>query len=309
MLSIKAYPLYIAPVYRPVVFDVNCSVNIADHPELQVKATLYIKRGNIFESVAVKYQQRYNNETFYRFNFANILQSYITYDSYDDTTLAIISANNNSIRTYYVEFQEMYAQSTGEMHGFWRGRTSEHIVVNSALQHTQTQSLNPWTILGNNNPVQSFTYIPSTPIIESPGGVIAVSPVKPLTNGHVISDHGSMMVLADVLEFTGNGVVVKNIITGGQNRTQIEINLGAPDQRLIEFDYPIGADDDITLTAGANQATTWTSEVLDNVATILYEKNSVAVSRPFVLAVSDVLKVTITRTNPAAAAKVTLKNW
>jgi len=163
MITIHKYPLYIAPSYRPVIFDVKSDVSIIAHPELNIKATLYIKTGNVFEMVAIKYQSMVNGNDFYRFNFANILQAYIEHDVYDNTTNEIKTPNTKSIKSYLVHFEELYNNTQGIMTSYYHGVTSIHHATNSTLQHTQTQNLDPWTILlYSNPPVQTFTKYPTT---------------------------------------------------------------------------------------------------------------------------------------------------
>jgi hypothetical protein len=65
-------------------------------------------------------------------------------------------------------------------------------------------------------------------------------------------------------------------------------------------------DDNITITVTADEAATWTTESLTNVATIAYEVNGVADTLPITLVATDTLKVTITRTNAALDSKVKL---
>lgn len=82
----------------------------------------------------------------------------------------------------------------------------------------------------------------------------------------------------------------------------------AADNRSLNIQFLATYDDNITLTATADEATTWTTESLTNVATVAYEKNGGAASLPITLAVSDTLKITITRTNAALDSKVKLTN-
>ena len=81
-----------------------------------------------------------------------------------------------------------------------------------------------------------------------------------------------------------------------------------PDNRNAYFYFIATYDDYQLITVDSNAATTWTTETLTNVATIAYEKNSVAASLPITLAVGDTLKITITRTNAALDSLVKLNN-
>lgn len=81
-----------------------------------------------------------------------------------------------------------------------------------------------------------------------------------------------------------------------------------PDERILIVQFPKGYDDNMTITAESDQATSWTTETLSNVATVAYEKNGVAASLPITLAEGDTLKITITRTDSEAASSVKLEN-
>jgi len=81
-----------------------------------------------------------------------------------------------------------------------------------------------------------------------------------------------------------------------------------PDNRNAYFYFIATYDDYQLITADANAATTWTTEILTNVATIAYEKNGVAATLPITLVATDTLKVTITRTNAALDSLVKLNN-
>lgn len=81
-----------------------------------------------------------------------------------------------------------------------------------------------------------------------------------------------------------------------------------PDERIMIVQFPAGYDDNMTITAESDQATSWTTETLSNVATVAYEKNGVAASLPITLAEGDTMKITITRTDSEAAASVKLEN-
>lgn len=81
-----------------------------------------------------------------------------------------------------------------------------------------------------------------------------------------------------------------------------------PDNRTMKFGFPIGSEDIITITADADQASTWQGVTSTNVATAAFELNGSVANLPFIIAEGDTLKVTIMRTDAALAASLKLAN-
>ncbi|MPN49993.1 hypothetical protein SDC9_197618 [bioreactor metagenome] len=74
------------------------------------------------------------------------------------------------------------------------------------------------------------------------------------------------------------------------------------------FGFPTDYDDNMTVTAAAEQAADFATEALINVATVAYEVNGSAASLPFTVAAGDTVKVTITRTDAGTDASVKIAN-
>ena len=64
--------------------------------------------------------------------------------------------------------------------------------------------------------------------------------------------------------------------------------------------------DTLSFTIGANQTGTYVSNTLTNVATVVYEVNSVVDTLPITVALSDTLDITITRTTASTLSEVIL---
>jgi len=168
MISTVKYPLYITPNSRPVIFDMRSSVSTTTHPELIMRATLYVRRGNVYSAVALKYQQKYPGQTYFRFNFAKNLQAYLSYDLFEN-----FGSNNkletpcpNSCVDYYVIFHELYNNNSGLLAVFDGAKTSVHKAGNSCIQHQQApdMTLDVWTIFNTTlQPSQYITQLPATP--------------------------------------------------------------------------------------------------------------------------------------------------
>lgn len=180
MISVYKYPLYIAPVYRPIIFDVKSDVSTTLHPELQIKGTLYVRIGNTYKPVAIKYQTQYAGQQYYRFNFSSQLKSYLAFDMAGGTANELITPSRNTVVLYYVRFQEIYNNANGLMAGFWDGMTTVHYATNATLQHMQCQTLNTWTIKTViNAPYQNFVEY-TIQIGEPQIGIITVPPIGPI---------------------------------------------------------------------------------------------------------------------------------
>ena len=74
----------------------------------------------------------------------------------------------------------------------------------------------------------------------------------------------------------------------------------------LEFMFPATYDNNIVVTAGANQAKTFTSNTNTNVASVVYKVNTVTKTIPFAVANGDTLEVIITKTNTALQSIVIL---
>ena len=157
MIKIIKYPLYLAPAYRPIIFDIDSDVSLLTHPELQIRAFLYIKKGVIYEQVAIKYQTKIPSLSVFRFNFASQLKSFVSYDTFQSLANELITPNLKSVVAYYVIFQEMANNAQGLMQGFDAIYTSTHWATNATLQHNQIQNLDKWTIrMWAQAPLQSY---------------------------------------------------------------------------------------------------------------------------------------------------------
>ncbi len=78
------------------------------------------------------------------------------------------------------------------------------------------------------------------------------------------------------------------------------------DARILDFEFGALGNDEIERNIGVNQAATYISNALTNIATVAYEVNSVVKILPFTVVDGDALKVTITRTVAATLSRVVL---
>lgn len=107
------------------------------------------------------------------------------------------------------------------------------------------------------------------------------------------------------------------VVVNPNENTTIELGEGethnvplvtVQDVYSLEFNFLVDHDNVITATIAAGYAATYTTQALSNVATVAYKKNGAAAALPIAAAANDVVEVTITRTNAAAAAKVTINS-
>ena len=82
----------------------------------------------------------------------------------------------------------------------------------------------------------------------------------------------------------------------------------ADETRILDSEFGTAGDDEITSTIGVNQAGTYTSNTLTNVATVVYEVDDGGgfdvVTLPFTVVNADILKRTITRTVAGVLSRV-----
>ena len=102
-------------------------------------------------------------------------------------------------------------------------------------------------------------------------------------------------------------ITVTNPITGATYPYPAKKDLTESLSKQGKFTFPATYDDSQDYEITAIEAATYTTEVLDNVATVVYKVNTVVVALPFTVANTDTLNVTITRTNAALKSTVILK--
>jgi len=76
--------------------------------------------------------------------------------------------------------------------------------------------------------------------------------------------------------------------------------------RILILTFGAAGDDDQAVEIEAEQAATYVSNTLTNVATVVYKVNTVVKTLPFTVVATDDLEVIITRTVPATLSKVKL---
>ena len=174
MISVVKYPLYITPNSRPVIFDMASSVSTTLHPELMIRATLCVRKGNVYTGVALKYQQKYPGQNYFRFNFAKNIQAYLSHDIYDlpGSVNKLEAPCLNSCVDYYVIFEELYKNPSGLLSVFAGAKTSVHKAGNSCIQHQQApdMTLDVWTIF--NTTLQPSQYIQALQAVPGGSGIV-----------------------------------------------------------------------------------------------------------------------------------------
>lgn len=100
-------------------------------------------------------------------------------------------------------------------------------------------------------------------------------------------------------------ITVTNPITGGTYTQPAAKDFTESSYKEIELYFKATYDDNQEYTITSKSAGTYTTETLVN-CTVVYEVNSVVVTIPFTVVNTDTLKATITRTNPALDASVTI---
>jgi hypothetical protein len=183
MIVVYKYPLFITPNMRPIIFDVGSSVSTLAHPELQIKATVYVSTGQVFNPVGIKYQSKYHNQEFFRFNFKKNIQAFLDYDLYDDSSQAnqLIAPNLKGLVEYFVIFQELYNNQAGIMSVYAGAQTSTHKAGNSSIQHERApdMTLDEWTIYNTTlAPAQFIDAIAPAPSVSQIITTAKATPIK-----------------------------------------------------------------------------------------------------------------------------------
>jgi len=114
-------------------------------------------------------------------------------------------------------------------------------------------------------------------------------------------------IKAEAAPTTIADITVTNPITGATYPYPAKKDLTESLSKQGKFTFPATYDDSQDYEITAVEATTYTTEVLDNVATVVYKVNTVVVTLPFTVANTDTLNVTITRTNAALKSTVIIK--
>lgn len=135
----------------------------------------------------------------------------------------------------------------------------------------------------------------------SPGDVQAISD----STVHNSDNSYSVNVLAEQT-LSIPDITVTNPITGGTYAYPAKKNLTESVYKEISLFFKATYDDIQEYTISEKSAATYTQNDLVN-CTVIYEINNVAATLPFSPVNTNVVKATITRTNPALDASVTIK--
>lgn len=85
-----------------------------------------------------------------------------------------------------------------------------------------------------------------------------------------------------------------------------EILAGNINSTILDFFFDSAGEDDLTVPLTSNQAGIYTSNILTNIATVVYKVNTVVKTLPITLVDTDDFEVIITRTNPVNDSRVVL---
>ena len=146
-LIISQQPGQISPAYRPIIFKVT---SLATAAELQVMGTLKARNDltKPLETIAVKMESRYLGNSYFLFDFSNILQSLLSFDRYTTEAFAVKTPTPNSIVEYVVEFAEVYNDANGFPRVYDQAVSSTLKATNSTRQHEEVQNLQRYIIMG-----------------------------------------------------------------------------------------------------------------------------------------------------------------